>query len=214
LLEYPLNNIQNLEVDESEVFDDLNWLDVEAVQYGLRIKKGGDARAAYKKNFHILRERLDEILVGCHEVFTHNPWGEYGHEEHVQVFKAVESLKVEHKYNLWHSNYCSNKSIEFLTRLISDKNLEYFTLKTDKTISGMIEKIYKKNGCWTWYNDWKCFQEESFIKYDRTKKPVQYGHNFPLNMINVEIFQKQPIHKSFSDRIHKKIKRTIKLAGN
>ena len=44
----------------------------------------------YINNFDILVKKLTFELKDFKNVFTHNPWGEYGHEEHIQVFKAIE----------------------------------------------------------------------------------------------------------------------------
>ncbi len=187
LTEYPLKNIYNLGFDESEVFNQSNWNDVEPVKYGIRIQNVDDAYKIYLNNFEMLQKSLCGLLEGCQDIFTHNPWGEYGHEEHVQVFKAIEVLQAKLGYNIWYSNYCSNKSIKFMTSLIADKNYSYLTLKTDVRAGKIIEEIYKKNECWTWYDDWEFFREESFIKYGSADQPYQYGHNFPINMINVNI---------------------------
>jgi len=208
LSEYPLKNIQNLGFDESGVFNDRNWYDVEPVQCGIKIKNEDDAYTIYLKNFEMLQKSLCSALEGCQDVFTHNPWGEYGHEEHVQVFKAVEVLQVKLGYNIWHSNYCSNKSIKLMTSLIADQNSSYFTLKTDAETEKIIEDIYKKNGCWTWYDDWECFSEESFIKYGHVDQPYRYGHNFPINIINVDIPKRNK--KTIRDRLVIKIKKYVR----
>lgn len=75
-----------------------------------------------------------------------------------------------------------------MLRYIAGFNSEYVTLKTNKVLANCIKDLYKKNGCWTWYDDWEWFNEESFMKdgisIERVKK---YGHIFPLNLIKVEL---------------------------
>jgi hypothetical protein len=64
---------------------------------------------------------------------------------------------------------------------------ECVTFKTNIDLGEYIKDIYKKNKCWTWYDDWKWNHEESFIR-DRIGKieDRKYGYILPLNMINVK----------------------------
>ncbi|MCA9476132.1 MAG: hypothetical protein KC563_10075, partial [Nitrospira sp.] len=66
----------------------------------------GKGQQHYENNFLLLRKKLTDILGGYQNVVTHNPWGEYGHEEHVQVYRAVKDLQASIGFNLWISNYC------------------------------------------------------------------------------------------------------------
>ncbi len=75
-----------------------------------------------------------------------------------------------------------------MIRYISGFDSEYITLKTNKKLSKDITDLYKKNGCWTWYDNWKWFNEESFIKDETCQESVnKYGHVFPLNLIKVKV---------------------------
>ena len=38
---------------------------------------------------------------GVRTVITHSPWGEYGHEDHVQLFRAVDALRPELGFAVW-----------------------------------------------------------------------------------------------------------------
>lgn len=127
-------------------------------------------------------------MIGCLNVVTHNPWGEYGNEEHIQVYRAVRDLQEELGFTLWFSNYFSNKSYELMLNYSINANSEYVTLKTNKIFSNNIKRLYQKNGCWTWYDDWVWFDQESFIKDKQLDNGnYKYGHMFPLNLINVKI---------------------------
>src|SRR5271168_2315679 len=64
-----------------------------------------DARQRYDGNFNTLLAGLRPVLAGCADVYTHNPWGEYGHPEHIQVYRAVTALQAELGYTVWFSNY-------------------------------------------------------------------------------------------------------------
>src|SRR6186713_1548134 len=75
------------------------------------------ARARYESNYAKLLEGLRASLSGCRDVYTHNPWGEYGHSEHVQVYRAVTALQDELGYTVWFSNYVDGRNWTFVRRL-------------------------------------------------------------------------------------------------
>lgn len=198
LSEHPLKNISCLGIDESEVFSTANWLDPAITTFGLRISDIRISDRVYKQNYYKLKKDLKNKLKGFCNVFSHNPWGEYGNEEHVQIYRVIKELQEHMKFNLWFSNYCGNKSFKLMLKYISGFNSEYVTLKTNITMSNNIKRLYKKNGCWTWYDDWKWFSEESFMKDGNiVKSSKKYGHIFPVNMIKEEL----P-----SNRFHKAIR--------
>jgi hypothetical protein len=117
---------------------------------------------------------------------THNPWGEYGHEEHVQVFRVVKALQVELGFKLWCSNYCSNKSLPLFSREMPDSPVSYTTLPTNKRLAETIMSLYQRNSCWTWYENYRWFEEESFVLMGDTREfLVATGHLFPMNMLQV-----------------------------
>ncbi len=205
LAEYPLKNITCLGMNESEVFNDANFYSPVITKYGIAISQKGISDKKYIENYYKLKEDLGKKLIGCQNVFTHNPWGEYGNEEHIQIYRVVKELQEEMKFNLWFSNYCSNKSFNLMTKYISVFDSEYVTLKTNKILSGNIKKLYEKNECWTWYDDWEWLNEETFIKdtifHEAIKK---YGHMLPINLINVKLpTESRKEHKIFSFLISK-----------
>jgi len=188
LTEHPLKNLFCLGIDEAEVFSDANFRDPLITKYGIEITDQNLSSKKYIENYYKLKKELRTKLIDCDNVFTHNPWGEYGNEEHIQIYRVIRDLKEQLDFNLWFSNYSSNKSFKVMLKYISNAPSEYITLKTNKILSDHIKRIYKKNGCWTWYNDWKWFDQESFIKDKQLENGNdKYGHMFPLNLINVKI---------------------------
>lgn len=190
LAAYPLKNLSVLDIDQAEVFNGADWANPVTTEYGIEIinKKMSDQRERYRKNYQTLRERLKAHLMGCLNVFTHNPWGEYGHEEHVQVYRAVKSLQGQLNFNLWFSNYVSNKSFKLMLNHADSVRLEYVSVGTNKTLAQDIMRIYKTNKCWTWYDHWKWYAEESFVKereFEERDKKV--GNLFPANLIKVSV---------------------------
>ena len=184
LLEYPIKNICCLGINETGAFGAADWDNPVITRFGIEILGKDLLLREYEGNYYKLKEKLEKKLIGYTNVFTHNPWGEYGHEEHVQIYRILKQIEGQMKFNLWFSNYCSNISFRFMLRYISGFDSEYVTLKTNKVIADTVKAMYKKNHCWTWYDDWEWFNEESFKK-DRNDadEGKDYGHIFPLNMI-------------------------------
>ena len=60
--------------------------------------------------------RLRPALAGVRTVITHAPWGEYGHEDHVQLFRAVDALRPELGFALWVPAYVSDRSAALMQR--------------------------------------------------------------------------------------------------
>ncbi|HEC27453.1 MAG TPA: hypothetical protein ENI67_08590 [Gammaproteobacteria bacterium] len=187
LTEYPLSNLHCLELEEAGVFEGVNWEQAVNTDYGLRITENHLSDAVYKSNYDTLKTRLREQLQGYHNVFTHNPWGEYGHVEHVQVYRAVKALQDEMQFILWFSGYASNKSADLMVKVLSEKISCSVTLETDKLLAESIANIYKRNHCWTWYEDYKWCDVETFIKDTESNSiDKKYGVSLPINLLVIE----------------------------
>lgn len=188
LSEYPLKNISSLGIDESEVFNGADWANPVITKFGIKISNKNVSDKKYIENYYKLKNQMEKRLAGYRNVFTHSPWGEYGSEDHILVYRVIRKLKEDMKFNLWFSNYCSNKSFNLMLRYIDGFNSEYVTLKTNKKLGNCIQSLYKGNGCWTWYADWEWFNEESFMKDKTFEDGIKtHGHIFPLNMIKMEL---------------------------
>ncbi len=184
---HPISNITCLGIKESEVFDGADWQQPVVTKYGIEISKRECSDKTYKNNYEELKQQLENKLAGYQNIFTHNPWGEYGHEEHVQVYRVLKELQNNMQYNLWFSNYCSNKSFNLMLAYVSGFNSEYVTLNTDKILGSRLKNLYKKNNCWTWYDNYEWFNNESFMLAQEFQNEVSaYGHIFPLNLIKME----------------------------
>lgn len=209
LAAYPMRNLSILNIDQSEVFNGGDWNNPVMTDYGIKIvnKKLSDRGEQYKKNYERLRQQLEKHLPGFLNVFTHNPWGEYGHEEHIQVYRAVKSLQDNLKFNLWYSNYVSNKSFKLMMSHLNRFHFEYASLKTNKVLARDIRDIYKRNKCWTWYDHWEWYNEESFIKErDFEQRDKKVGNLFPINLVKVSL---PPIRTRKASSYFSAISRTI-----
>jgi LmbE family N-acetylglucosaminyl deacetylase len=209
LASHPIRRNACLGLSEAEVFGRARWKDPVTVPYGIEIAAPANIRRNYEANFERLVGLLGRELKGSRNVFTHNPWGEYGHEEHVQVYRAVRHLKEACGFALWYSNYCSNRSFPLMLRAVSGFDAEYATLPTNTGLANELKKIYRDNACWTWYDDYKWFDTESFMIDHELNSPVRpYGRIFPLNMLKMEVRdagEVRPIHRRVLSRIRRAI---------
>lgn len=187
--ELPIESLSCLGLDESEAFNGADWRNPVISKQGLEISNNVNRNRLenYKNNYKELLARLKPLLSDYKNVFTHNPWGEYGHEEHVQVYRAVKYLQGGMHFNLWFSNYCSNKSFSLMQKYINGFDSNYKIKKTNKELAEDCMHIYKNNDCWTWYDDYQWFNEEYYmLDAHLTAKMHEYGHLFPLNMLKIE----------------------------
>ena len=99
-----LPSLVNLAIPESGTRLLVDWRHPVMTPTGMGIADP-DARQRYDDNFNTLLAELRPVLAGCADVYTHNPWGEYGHPEHIQVYRAVTALQAELGYTVWFSNY-------------------------------------------------------------------------------------------------------------
>ncbi|MDE2582235.1 MAG: PIG-L family deacetylase [Rhodospirillales bacterium] len=109
------------------------------------------ARARYEANFTILVDRLRPLLRACRDVYTHNPWGEYGHTEHIQVYRAVAALQAELGFTIWFGNYVAARSWP-LARAIGRAPCwtARRTIAPDLATARRLARLYRRHGAWTW----------------------------------------------------------------
>ncbi len=209
---YPLQNVSSLGLTEPPSWDKANWIHPEATAYGIKLERCRDSELRYRETFKKLQLILRTRLVNIKNVFTHNPWGEYGHEDHVLVYRVLKALQAELHYDLWFSNYCSNRSVNFMNHYISGFRSDYECLPVNAALAAEIAEIYKKNGCWTWYEDYQWFEQECFMMESPGNiqlEPMSYGRNFPVNYIKIHIEPQMPkSHRlvEFASKLKRKLK--------
>lgn len=84
-------------------------------------------------------------------------------------------------------------------------------MKTDKALAESIAGLYKRNECWSWYEDYEWCDHETFVlDIDHAEQKGQKGSVLSLNMIDVGV---EPVTRnktrlqSLSLRIKKKMRR-------
>lgn len=192
MADYPLDISSCLGITESEVFDGADWNAPASTVYGLEISRMTGSVSRYEDNYRTLKEILAERLKGYSNVYTHNPWGEYGHEEHVQIYRVVKSLQSSMKFSLWYTGYFSNKSSLLMNRCLARSRMCNYRLAANKLLASGIMALYKKNHCWTWYEDYSWPDLECFILDDNSGiQSDTYGMTLDLNYIKVWIPEKK-----------------------
>lgn len=163
------DRIHCLGLEETNAFSRAAWPDPEPTGYGLNIVKDAHAARDYRICFKQLKKRLTPIIRSADNVFTHNPWGEYGHEEHVLVHRAVTAIAEKLGKTPWYDNYVSNWSETLMRHYLGAPPAASFRAATDTAALDAIADVYRANGAWTWFDGIDWFAEEEFMS-----GPLQY----------------------------------------
>jgi hypothetical protein len=146
----PLNGIVNLEIPESGVDWKSYQIQPEMTPLGIKIAEPS-VQERYESNFARLHDGLRASLTGCADVYTHNPWGEYGHPEHIQVYRAVAALQEELGYRVWFSNYVSAENLTFVRGLAERLSWAQRALvRPDLVTARALMAVYRQQGAWTY----------------------------------------------------------------
>lgn len=145
-----LEGLLHIGLPESGVKLAVDWANARVTSTGIAIAEPV-ARQRYEDNFPRLTAALREALSGVEVVYTHNPWGEYGHAEHIQVHRAVSDLQESLGYSVWVSNYIGHKSWP-LARELGSKLFWYERreVSPDRKSAREIMRVYRRHGAWSW----------------------------------------------------------------
>ena len=146
----PLPGLIDLKLPESGGGMAVDWARPRLTDAGIAIAAAA-AGERYEANFTVLVDSLRPALAGCSAVYTHNPWGEYGHAEHIQVHRAVVALQPELGYTIWFSNYVGADSWP-LAQSFADRLCwaERRAVVPDAELAHRLRDIYRRAGAWTW----------------------------------------------------------------
>lgn len=183
--EYPHDDVRFLALPEPGSFGMANWRDPRPDAFGLafdagtmatreakrRAKRAAGRRAGvapapvrhlYEQSFADVKAALRPLLAKGMNVFTHNAWGEYGHEDHVLVHRAVSELRREIGFAQWMSHYVSPRSLPLAMQSFRASPVASVTLPADRAYARQVADLYRRHGCWTWDDDWSWFATEHF----------------------------------------------------
>ncbi len=180
--DFPLSNIENLSIPESNVWNSASWILPQERSYGLAVCIS--KKKYYKNNYLRIVNELRERLKGYSNVVTHNPWGEYGNEEHVKVFRAVEAVQSDLGFQIHVTGYCSNKSAFLMHRNLNKLGCPTPPLPTDHELANRLKALYIANHCWTWPADYSWPETEVFFPWLPSASMVPtHGSVYPVNFI-------------------------------
>ena len=200
----PYDNLYSLKIPQSDTFGSANWATPLFNKYGIKIKNSKKAKN-YKNNYNRLLVDLNRIVQNYETVITHNPWGDYGSEEHVQIYRVLDELQGKYNYELYFTNYVSNKSLLAMTKYMGMLDNAHFSLPVNNHKYNEVKRIYEKCGCWTWYKDWIGFENEIYIS---NKKSYISKNKISLNYINIHNNSKKP--SSFLEFTRKSARQVFK----
>jgi len=181
-IEYPLSTAVFLRRPEPCSLAHVDWSNPEPTDYGMALNspQSDGAEVRYRKAYDTLREDLSSRLSGASDVFTHNPWGEYGHPDHVQVSRLITRLGAELEFRTHFSSYISPRSMRFAAKFIPRLRGELL-LETDRALAEHIKAKYIKHGCWTWHTSYTSPPSEAFLTH--AERPPTEADSLPLNCL-------------------------------
>jgi LmbE family N-acetylglucosaminyl deacetylase len=169
----PLDGIVNLAIAESGVHWQSYLTRPELTPTGVRILEPR-VRERYEANHARLLESLRPALAGIQDVYTHNPWGEYGHAEHIQVYRAVSALQDELGFTVWYSNYVGPRNWTFVRSLAA--HLQWSqrrVVQPDIRTAHLLMQVYRHHGAWTWKSGHRWPAREVLYAQPPKKTPAE-----------------------------------------
>lgn len=199
--QYPLSNIEWLNLDESDVWDAADWRRPIITNYGLSVNRN---KARYRKAFDRLCDIFKTKLDSYDVVYTHNPWGEYGHEEHVSVFHAVLSSMRGCNKRLFVSCYASDRSqlLFLMQRHLLQGEVQ--TRAIPKELCLNIKSLYVKCNCWTWDDSYEWPNSEIFTEVMIHSNQFSAGKHVFTSAVPI-MFLSRSFKRSFTKRIASQI---------
>ena len=178
------DKINNLDLEQVKSHNQSAWPEPEETDYGLRLTRSPERDGPFIDQAARVSAALEPIIARADSVFTHNPWGEYGHEDHVQVCRIVTDLAGEHGADVWYSGYVSNKSVSLMRRYAGGFDHNYHSMSVDTERARAIADVYFRNEAWTFVDDYQWFDSECFIKGPLSARSSP-GWLIPVNFIRV-----------------------------
>lgn len=160
LTSYPLGTLEFLPLQSAGVYGQSDFKRRDLVDCGVALKSSCpiDRVEHYRTNFAAILNAIEPHVLSRPTIFTHNRWGEYGHEEHVQVSHAVISLAQKHGCSVWAWEGFSRRrqlmnGVRLRADLFSEREivrLPALDLPVDLDLYREIRELYKEHDAWTW----------------------------------------------------------------
>ena len=181
---YPLGNIHCLGWDVPLTRQYADWTNPIETEFGMVVPH--NARHLYEDSFRETLYQLKERLNGFENVFTHNPWGEYGHEMHIQLHRVIASLSTTLKFKVWFSNYAAKRSLPLALKRLHGSDQAPVCLKTNTLLADEIRDLYIEEDCWTAPKN-HIWPTSEYFNYLPKQTSLDYPPSvglFPLNILS------------------------------
>jgi Flp pilus assembly protein TadD/LmbE family N-acetylglucosaminyl deacetylase len=164
--EYPLSNVVFLDMCEPVSYKFGDWAEPSLNSKGMVLVDDA-ASYRYSKNFDNLLERLRPLLADVSYLFTHNPWGEYGHEDHVQVGMAAREAVRPQGARIFVPLCLSSMSERLMHECKAALSDRMVTVPGNVELADELKAIYQKHDCWTWDNNWRAAPVDHYLMLNR-----------------------------------------------
>ena len=184
LVGHPLDHLTCLPISSADVFGRAAFSKSVVTPHGISFRGAKEIQAKYQENYCTLEKSLDGMLENCERVYTHNPWGEYGHEEHIQVHRAVHSLQKKYRFSLQFSGYVGCDAYPWFVRYLPSISGDYQTVPTNTDLAQKVMQWYQQHDCWTWFDEWDWPDHEALLRYQDDISDVALDKNaLPVNVL-------------------------------
>jgi LmbE family N-acetylglucosaminyl deacetylase len=173
---WPVGDMTFLPLRSVDVIGRSDWRRREPTDYGVTLAADcpGAAATEYVANHARLVDELREPVASRGVVVTHNPWGEYGHEEHIQVCHAVLTAAAAAGADVWAWDGLPQARLAASSmRLRQDyyeprtASLPRVTRPSDLARYRRLKQMYFDRGAWTYYEDYEPPQQSTYIQLMR-----------------------------------------------
>ena len=184
LAEHPLDSLHCLGRGEAGSLDRADWALPRLETAGLRLG-AGEARVRYRRNAAWLARRLPSLIDGHDVIFGHGPWGEYGHEDHVQLHAVLHRACRTAGLDFWVPACCGPKALPLARRYRLRPGSPRLRLSVDQGLARQIYQVYQRHDCWTWHDTWRWPEEEIFLRsadLERLPPRAARGERWPAHV--------------------------------
>jgi len=220
LKNHPCKSLVTLAIDEPISYDKTTWSNPTLTDYGVQLQNP-ECDKSYQETFNEVVNALTTYLTEAQPttVFTHNPWGEYGHEDHIQIYRALEMLQASFGFQLLVSCYSHSKTLMKLE--INKLSNTFYIGQPNLQIYQQVKQLYLDNDVWTWHDNYVPPKNEYFFSVNQTATESNQQDSLTLKIKTklcafakrlhiLELNQPTPKTKrSFNERVSRKLKKQV-----
>ncbi len=133
-------------------YDKYYWQNNAAYQYlekdHVKAFWSNDSTALIRRQIDKIKAKIEQYIAdpSVKRIIAHNIWGEYGHQQHKAVNRAVRELAVKYRKDLWMLGVNNNNFQD----VYIPSGLEYTMGNYDGNLYNAIRYIYLMYNWWTW----------------------------------------------------------------